>query len=307
MSTFNISALSSFVDEQRMDIISNLIVPTSFEQLFTIIPNVVGLSLALPTFTSETFLKAASCSWSPSGVTTFDQKILTVAQVEVDKTFCVDELQGTYLAHKYKQMRDASLGEFAPIFMADEVARINRSVEDLVMIGKVSSGHLINGLVTIISGATGRNKVLAVTGVTITSANVLSVIDSMVVAFPDEVRYEAMNAIVSPAVYTAFVIAMKQSYGTLGDYNQSATATGAGIKYPAFPNLTIILNNGLIGDSNKVIITRPADIFLGTDDSVDGSKLYLKADFYEKQVLFHTKFKIGVQITPQEGLITTNF
>lgn len=279
---FNVSTLNDFVNEQNLPLLKKAVLSTPTQGLINVMTGVKH-STALNIFGSTPVIQdGSSCTWSPTGSTTFSQRVLTVAQLKVEMSFCPADLEKKWMNY---QVRTSALENPLPFEqeIATEIAE-KVAVENEKAIWQSTTGKTTQfvGLLThIVAEATP----VVVTGIT----GVSNIVNTMYLEIPVEILDKAVM-FVGYDFYRAYVVALTSA--NLYHYNPKDDAGGFIIPGT---NTKIVPISGL-NSQNKVIVADPMNLYYGVDFTSDSESFDM---FYSKdndEYRFRLKYSLGTQI-----------
>ena len=279
---FNVSTLNDFVNEQNLPLLKKAVLSTPTQGLINVMTGVKH-STALNIFGSTPVIQdGSSCTWNPTGSTTFSQRVLTVAQLKVEMSFCPADLEKKWMNY---QVRTSALENPLPFEqeIATEIAE-KVAVENEKAIWQSTTGattQFVGLLAHVVADATP----VVVTGIT----GVSNIVNKMYLAIPVEILDKAVM-FVGYDFYRAYVMALTSA--NLYHYNPKDDANGFMIPGT---NTKIVPISGL-NSQNKVIVADPMNLYFGVDFTSDAESFDM---FYSKdndEYRFRLKYSLGTQI-----------
>jgi hypothetical protein len=245
--------------------------------------NVQGKAPVLKMSTEST-LQAAGCGFNPMGSTTFSEKYLEVAKLQIAKSHCYSDLESTYVGHMLKN-GDNPETDVLPVEITNqlidmEVKQAAMKVERLIWSGDKASQTAdlkhIDGI---------RKQLTAVTATVVTGDSIIEKLIALYQAMPEETRdSEDAYVFMSPAMATEYRIAVWSK----GNYHADAVdkVAAVGIKIFETPGLT---------GTREVYATTLSNFQLGFGGTTDAAfKLWFSEDDQVFKQL--ASFSVGVTV-----------
>lgn len=302
----DVSGLSVYTDENKMDLIKKSVLEGRSLEYLTVQPDIKS-SATINIIDSTLVGQAGSCGFNSDGTTVLSQRTLSVAPIKVNESICVDTLESYYTQ---KMMNPGSYNESIPfeqIYAEDKAEKIADMLESIVWKGDTGGAGniaLADGLLKVIDaeGAVVNGNTGAVTVATgITAANIVDIVDGMVGAVPaDIIDAEDIVLFMGYDNYRTYAKALRDAnlfaYTGAEDQGQKFSQMVPGT------NVKVVAVKGLNGTS-RLILSRQANLYIGTDLLNDAEQFSI---FYSKdndEVRFVAKLKIGVQLAFPEFVV----
>lgn len=148
----NVSALSTYVDEQRLPLIRKTVFAapsTKYFNLQTGVKHAAALNLLT---TDVVFGDGAACGWSESGSTAFSQRILEVGNFKVNMSFCEKSLLKTWAGYEVRVAAGQKSLPFEEDFVNGIIDGVRVKLEGMIWKG-VKANDGMDGLLTILDAA----------------------------------------------------------------------------------------------------------------------------------------------------------
>ena len=302
----DVSGLSAFTDENKMDLIKKAILTGRSLEFMTIQPDIKS-SATINILDSTLVGQAGSCGFNSDGTTVLSQRTLSVDAIKVNESICIDTLEAYYTQ---KMMNPGSYNESIPfeqLYSEDKAEKIADMLESIVWKGdKSGSGNiaLADGLLKVIDaeGTVVDGNVGAVTAATgITAGNVVEIIDGMVESVPaDIIDADDLILFVGYDVYRVYAKALRNAnlFHYTGAENQGQEFS----QMVPGTNVKVVAVKGLNG-TDRLILSRVANLYIGTDLLNDAEQFSI---FYSKdndEVRFVAKLKVGAQVAFPELVV----
>jgi len=300
---FDVSALTNYTKENEALLVTSSVLGAKTASLIKAQGNVmVGVKSAEKINIMDTdaiFQAGGSCGFNASGTTTFTQRTVTVGKIKVNESLCPKSLESKYLQKALPEGSRYDSIAFAAEYSDKKAARIAAQLETAIWQGDTASVNVnlnkFDGLVKLIgtSAVESNNATyFGSTATSITSTNVIAVVDALYRAIPASVvAKDDMTIFMSQDVFRTYTIALKNAnmfnYSFDGKADSEFVLPGTSIKVVATPGL-----NGV----SKLYAMRLSNAFLGTDLLNEEERYEL---FYAKEadeVRFVAEFKLGVNV-----------
>ena len=300
----DLSALTNYVKENELQLTSAAIFSAKTASLIEERGNVqVGIKSAETVnimTTDAVFQAGGSCGFNSSGTTTITQRTLTVGKIKVQESICPKTFEAKYTQKALREGSSYDYMAYATEYSAQKVQRIGAALETAIWQGDTASGTAnlarFDGLIKIIDGLGFGGAGDPIDGnpadlTTLTSANVISAVDSIFAVLPaalldkDDVVIFCGND-----TFREYVIALRTAnlfHYPVDAANMELVIPGTAIK--------LIGVNGLNG-TDKMFGLSMANLYLGTDMLNEQDRFEL---FYAKEadeMRFVVEFKLGVQV-----------
>jgi hypothetical protein len=300
---FDVSALTNYTKENEALLVTSSVLGAKTASLIKAQGNVmVGVKSAEKINIMDTdaiFQAGGTCGFNASGTTTFTQRTVTVGKIKVNESLCPKSLESKYLQKALPEGSRYDSIAFAAEYSDKKAARIAAQLETAIWQGDTASANVnlnkFDGLVKLIGTfAVESNNAtyFGSTATSITSTNVIAVVDALYRAIPASVvAKDDMTIFMSQDVFRTYTIALKNAnmfnYSFDGKADSEFVLPGTSIKVVATPGL-----NGV----SKLYAMRLSNAFLGTDLLNEEERYEL---FYAKEadeVRFVAEFKLGVNV-----------
>ena len=301
----DVSGLSVYTDENKLDLIKKSILQGRSLEYVTIQPD-IKTTATINIIDSTLVGQAGSCGFNADGTTTLSQRPLTVKPIKVNEAICVETLESYYTQ---KMMNAGSYNEnlpFEQIYAEDKAEKIADMIESVLWKGDTTgSGNLalVDGylkLIDSISAVDGNvDGVTVATGVT--SANIVDIIDGMVASIPaDVIDADDLVLFVGYDKYRAYAKALRDAnlFHYTGEENQGQEFS----QMVPGTNVKVVAVKGLNGTS-RMVLSRVANLYVGVDMLNDAEDFNIFYSQDNDEVRFISKFKLGVQVAFPELVV----
>lgn len=277
----------------------------------------VKSSEAIPQFDTDAVFGTQSCSFDPSGTTSFTQRTVTVGKIKVEEKICPKDMEAYFLQEALKAgstYEDFGNAEFQKAYLDRKNMKIAAQLETAIWQGDTGSGNAnlnkFDGLIKLIAAGSPVNaNVSGYTGIapitTIGPTNVIAAIKGMKNAIPAALK-GATDVVIFCGydVYDMYVDAGIAANLFHYDFNDKSnygglTVPGTGIKLEAV--------HGLDG-TGKLYATRLSNIVEAVDlqGEEENYKMWYSED--NNDVRFRAEWKYGVNVaytTEVVSMLTT--
>jgi len=300
---FDVSTLAAYTKQDARKLVTSAVLGAKTVTLIKDAGNVmVGVKSAETINIMDTdvlFQSGASCGFTASGTTAFTQRTVTVGKIKINEALCLKDLESKYLQEALPQGSRYDSMIFAEAYSNRKAEKIAAALEKAVWQGDTTSGdsqllHFDGLIKQVNSGAVQANAspFIGTVATSITSANVIAVVDAVYAAIPAEVvDKDDVVIFCGMDVFRTYTIALKNS--NLFHYNYDGKANGELV----LPGTTIrVIATPGLNSTNKLYAMQLSNIFWGTDLLDEQERFEL---FYAKeadQVRFVCEFKAGVNV-----------
>jgi hypothetical protein len=269
-----------------------------------VIPGAKG-AVAIPLMDTDAVFGTQSCTFDPSGTTTFSQRTITPGKIKVEERICPKDLESYFTQEALKAgstYEDFGNNEFQAAYLAKKNARIAAQLETAIWQGDILSAtanlNKFDGLIKLIAAgspinanASGFTGIAAITG-GITAANVVAATEGIYKAIPAEVMAKGdVKVFVGYDWYRTLIMAYRAL--NLFSYNpQDANAKSFIIPGT---DIEIVAVNGL-NATNKGYAISLANIAMAVDlvEEENNYKMWYSED--NNDVRFRVEWKFGVNV-----------
>jgi len=275
--------------------------PTLENGGITIMPN-VKYKAVLQKVATDGIVKDATCDFTDTSTVTLTERIITPEDFQVNLELCkkdwIPAWQSVEMGYSAFDELPKSFGDFLIAHVASKVAQ---KTEQNIWNGTNASAGEFDGFLTTLAA---DGDVVDVTGTTVTSANVIGQLGSVVDAIPNAIYgADDLSIFVSQNVARAYVRALGGfgasglgANGTDGKGTQWFAGRGVGNIGLNYDGVNIFVTNGL--PSNKMVAAQASNLFFGTGlmNDYNEVKLIDMADLDGSQnVRVVMRFSAGIQ------------
>lgn len=260
--------------------------------------------VAIPLMDTDAVFQTDSCSFDPSGTTSFTQRTITVGKIKVEEKICPKDLESYFTQEAMKAgstFEDFGNADFQAAFLAKKNARIAAQLETALWQGDTTSGtanlNKFDGLSKlIVAGSPVDANVSGYTGVatisTITQSNVVAATEGIYKAIPAAVMAKGdVKIFVGNDWYRLLIMA----YRALNLFSYNPQDSQAATFILPGTNIEIVSVNGLNGTGDAFAISL-SNMALAVDlvDEENNYKMWYSED--NNDVRFRVNFKMGVNV-----------
>ena len=297
---FDVTALSAYIEQMDFPLIAQLQATGGLAEVADIQTGIKSSS-NLQFLSTDVIFGADSCTRTPSGDTVFSQRTITVGPIAVSEDLCIKDLNGYWaqtLVKKGAAGEEEMPMEIEAVYMEKKMNALANALTVADFQGDTLSGtnnlSYYDGLLKIVdAGAAVDGNTGAVTvATTISTSNVLDILDGMWESIPDNIsEADDLSLWVPTSVYKKYVIALKNA--NLFHYS----ADGEQVRLYG-TDVALRSTVGLPGaaGTERMILTRDSNIVIGMDGDADEDAMGVRLDpVSEKSIFFDVTFKRGVQ------------
>lgn len=305
--SFSLGGLSPYTKELVKPLLSAAVFSAKTQELIVsggiVLPGVKSTS-KIPLFDTDAVFGTQSCSFDPSGTTSFTQREITVGKIKIEEKLCVKDMEDYFLQEALKAgstYEDFSNSDFQKAYLDKKNQRIASQLETAIWQGNTASGvantNKFDGLQKLIAaGAPVNANVSGYTGVavitTVTQSNVIAATEGIYKAIPVAVLAKGdVKIFVGDDWYRLLIMAYRAL--NLFAYNPK-DSEGKGFILPG-TNVEIVAVNGLntTGDAYAISL---GNMVMGVDliDEEQSYKMWYSED--NNDVRYRVEFKVGVNV-----------
>lgn len=294
--SLNVSGLSVYTDENKMDLIKKSILEGRTMEFITVQPDIKS-SATINIIDSTLVGQAGACGFNNDGETVLTQRAISVVPIKVNESICLNTLESYYTQ---KMMNPGSYNESIPfeqLYAEEKAGKISAMIEDIIWKGDtalVGAGNLaladgllklIDSLGTVVDGNVGAETA-------ITAANVVSIVDGMVGVVPtDVIDKDDLVLFVGYDTYRTYAKALRDA----NLFHYTGAENSDFIQIVPGTNVKVVSVRGLNG-TNRMVLSTSSNIYAGTDLLSDSEDFRLFYSQDNDEVRFIAKFKIGIQV-----------
>jgi hypothetical protein len=301
------SGLSNYTKQLVKPLLTSAVFDAKTQQLIKdggiVIPNAKS-AVAIPLMDTDAVFGTQSCSFDPSGTTTFSQRTVTVGKIKVEERICPKDLESYFLQEAMKAgstTEDFANAEFQAAYLDKKNKRIAAQLETALWNGDTGSAtanlNKFDGLMKLIDAG---SPVLAnvsgfVSGgviTTVNAGNVIAATEGVYKAIPTSIIDKGdVKIFVGNDWYRLLILAYRAE--NLFAYNPQDSQAKSFI-LPG-TNIEVVAVNGLNGTGDAYAISL-SNIALAVDlvDEENSYKMWYSED--NNDVRYRVEFKMGVNV-----------
>jgi len=303
----SLGSLSTYTKQLTKPLLTSAVFGAKTQQMIKdggiVIPQAKSV-VAIPLMDTDAVFQTDSCSFDPSGTTSFTQRSITVGKIKVEEKICPKDLEAYFTQEALKAgstYEDFGNADFQAAFLNKKNIRIAAQLETALWQGDTTSGsanvNKFDGLQKLIAaGSPVDANVSGYTGVatitTITQSNVVAATEGIYKAIPAAVLAKGdVKIFVGNDWFRLLIMAYRAL--NLFSYNpQDSNATS--FILPA-TNVEIVSVNGLntTGDAYAISLSNMA-IAVDLVDEEGAYDMWWSRD--NNDVRFRVAFKMGVNV-----------
>tara|TARA_R110002167_G_scaffold61617_1_gene174040 strand:+ start:236 stop:1177 length:942 start_codon:yes stop_codon:yes gene_type:complete len=298
---FNLAGLAAYIEDQDFPLIAQMQATGGLAEVADIQTGIKGSS-HLQFLSTDIIFGADACTRTASGTTALTQRTLTVGAIAVSEDICVKDLNGYWaqvLVKKGAAGEEEMPAEIEAVYMAKKMNAMANQLTISDFQGDTASAvnnlSFYDGILKIVdAGAAVNGNTGGVTVAnTISTANVLTILDAMWSSIPDNISdAEDLSLWVPTSVYKKYVIALKNAnlFHYSGDGEQEKLYG---------TNVALRPTVGLPGaaGTERILLTRDSNLVIGMDGDADEDVMKVRLDpVTEKNIFFDVTFKRGTQV-----------
>lgn len=298
--SFNVTGLTNYTNEQSTDLLVKALFSGKTAKLLYDAGQVqVGVksAAALNILSSDVYFQTDGCGYSPSGVTNFTQRVITVGKIKVEEPLCPKTLEAKWMQTQIAPGSPTAVPFEEQIGM-EKSKNIAEKLEIAMWQGTTATANTnpntnkFDGLLKVItdSAAFVSGNTGSVTAVT--STNIGTILDAIYAAVPARIA-DKDNIKLFMGIDNFKLALVNLKNANLYHYVADATSELKMI-WPG-TNVEIIGVGGLNG-TNKMVCTNLDNLFVGTDlaHEEEDAKIWYSQD--SDEVRFRLTMKYGTQI-----------
>jgi len=305
---FSVGSLGAYTRQSLKPLLTSAVIGAKTQQMIVkdgILLTKVKSAESIPLMETDAIFQTDSCSFDPSGTTTFTQRTVTVGKIKVEEKLCPKDLETKFLQEALRAgstYEDFGNNDFEKAYLERKNEIISKQLEVALWQGDTSSSDenlkKFDGLIKLIdAGSPIDANVSGYTGIatvtTLTASNAIAVVKGVKNAIPAALKgrkdvvifcgYDFYDMYVDAGVTANlfhYDFKDNSNYGGL-------TVPGTGIRLEAV--------HGLDG-TGDLYAFRMANVAMGVDleDEEMSYKMWYSQD--NNDVRFRVAFKMGVNV-----------
>lgn len=298
----NVSGLAAYTDQTSGELTKRMILKGNTASIVTVMPGIKSAK-NLNTIGSTLYMQLGACGFTTSGATALSKVALTVTDLKVNESICLNTLEDYYTQ---VMMRPGSYNEAIPfeeIFANEKADLISKVIDTQIWQGNTTSGSgnlaLVDGLLAYVDASAITGSTVNVAPAAFTASTAIAAVDTLVANVPTDIMgVSDLTLFVSHSEFQVYLTALRNAnyFHFSPDFD-----INAGIMHPA-SNVRVRPVVGLQG-STRHILTPASNIYVGTDLMSDSEQFSIYYSKDNDEVRFICKFKLGVAVLFPEYLI----
>lgn len=288
---FNVSGLSSYVQERRELILKDFVLGAPTIERMTIQPGIKKSANLNFLNVDPTWQDGSSCGWNAEGDAAFTQRVIETGAIKINMAFCDKDLLGYWAEYVVRFGANKEEFPFEEYILKAITDAQKRNMEKAIWQSDTSNGDFFDGLLAII----GADAAVITESIT-AGTSAYDAIYQVYMAIPEEILDKPDLAInISPKIFRAFC-------KELTDMNMFHYTAGEKVNEIVLPGTTCTVKcvQGL-ADSNgvndlKIVATYDRNLVYGCDMVSDAEEL--KAWYSQDEDEFRVKavWNSGTQV-----------
>lgn len=256
-----VTGLTSYVEENKSKLIAKSVLGGKSASMFNLMVDVKGPTTVNKVGTNVVLQDGSDCGWSASGTTELSQRTLTPAHLKVNMPYCEKELLKTFAQHQVKVAAGQKNLPFEEEFMNSVANDVQEQIEKMIYQGQSGQTDEFEGLISILSGATG-----VVTSTSASGVSAYNAIKAVYMAIPERAIKEDTVILVSAGMFREFI----QDLVNANLYHFNPNDKDGEYTLPG-TNVKVLLTNGLNDTSSYdyIIAGRLSNLFYGISGNDD--------------------------------------
>jgi hypothetical protein len=306
--SLSLGTLSAYTKQLVQPLLTSAVIEAKTQQLImdggVVIPNAKSV-VAIPIMDTDAVFQSDSCSWNPSGTTSFTQRTITVGKIKVEESICPKDLEAYFTQEALRQgstYEDFGNAEFQSAYLAKKNLRIAAQIETALWQGDITGSgganlNKVDGLIKLIdAGSPIDANVSGFTGVatisTITASNVVAATEGIYKAIPAAVMAKGdVKIMCGNDWYRLLILA----YRALNLFSYNPQDVNAQSFILPGTNIEIVPVNGLNGTGDAYAISL-SNLAMAVDLEAEEENYTMWYSKDNGDVRFRVAFKIGVNV-----------
>lgn len=304
---YNFGNLAVYTEQQSLPLITRSLFSSKSASILTPMVGIKSSKALNLMNTDAVFQNGDDCGWSPSGTTTFSNRVLDVGRIKVHEPLCPKKLEEYWMQTQLLAGSNPEQIPFEAQYADLKVGKIAEQIETAIWQGDTATGNTnpstnkFDGFIKLINVASGTTIVGntgAVTG--ITTANAFAVVQAVYTAIPTTILDKADLAIVVGWDTFRKLVANLTALNLFA-YAPTVDGIRGEIILPG-TDVKVVALNGLNG-TNRIFAMRLSNMVWGVDLLNEEDRFEI---FYAKEAMevrFVAEFKAGVQFAYAEEIV----
>jgi hypothetical protein len=293
----DLNGLQAYTNEFAMDLIKEAVLRGRTVDLVQVQGGIKS-SATINRLSTTLNAQAGACGWSATGSTTLDQRTISVCDIKINESICLNDLEAYYTQVLMNPGSYNTEIPFEQLFAENKRDQILALVEDLIWKGNTSTGTgnlaLCDGFVRLFNTGITASSAFYGTYSTSNLANeIVAKVDQAISKLnTDIIDTDDLHLFMSYADYRTYAKALRDA-----NYFAYTGAENQGLDFSQIhpgTNVRVVAVRGLNG-TNRWVLTRASNLYVGTDllSDAEDFKIFYSQD--NDEVRFLAKWKLGVQ------------
>lgn len=294
----DLAGLSAYTNENAMDLIKEAVLRGRTVDLVQVQGGIKS-SATINRLSTTLNAQAGACGWSATGSTILDQRTISVCDIKINESICLNDLENYYTQVMMNPGSYNTDIPFEQLFAENKRDQILALVEDLIWKGDTVSGSgnlaLCDGFRKLFNaGITASSPYYGTYSVSNLSNEVIAKVDAAIAKLnTDIIDSDDLHLFMSYADYRTYSKALRDA-----NYFAYTGAENQGLDFSQIhpgTNVRVVAVRGLNG-TNRWVLTRASNLYVGTDllSDAEDFKIFYSQD--NDEVRFLAKWKLGVQV-----------
>lgn len=294
----NLVGLNAYTNENAMDLIKEAVLRGRTVDLIQVQGGIKS-SATINRLSTTLNAQAGACGWSATGSTTLDQRTISVCDIKINESICLNDLEAYYTQVMMNPGSYNTDIPFEQLFAENKRDQILALVEDLIWKGNTSTGTgnlaLCDGFVKLFNaGITASSAFYGTYSTANLSTEIIAKVDQAIAKLnTDIIDSDDLHLFMSYADYRTYAKALRDAnyFAYTGAENQGLDFSQV---HPG-TNVRVVAVRGL-NSTNRWVLTRASNLYVGTDllSDAEDFKIFYSQD--NDEVRFLAKWKLGVQV-----------
>lgn len=306
--SFDVSALNEYIENRDFPLVGAVqFDPEMTASMATVQPGIKGKSNLHFMETNVVFGDGDNCNRTPAGTTSFEDKTIEVADIEVAEDLCLNDLERKWTQIKLQQgtLRGKQLlpEEIAEIYFEQKRIKTAQELDKADWQGDTASGvnnlNKYDGWIKFIDAAVGDAAAIdgntgGISAMTVT--NIIAAVQAMFLSIPQNIRTEPNLTLFIPwEWYDLYVVALTNA-------NLFHFKGEDGVTMLHGTNIRLKPTFGLNG-TNRMFLTWGENLVIGVDGEDDGEYTSRLDPVTEKKVFVDANWTRGTQVYFTEDVV----
>jgi hypothetical protein len=315
--SLNVSGLSTYTNETGQDLIKAAVLKGRTADIVRVQGGIKSAE-SINIIGSTLYAQLGACGWTQSGTTNLTQRDISVCDIKVNESICLNTLEKYYTQ---VMMNPGSYNEnipFEQIFAEEKQGIIQGLVDDLFWKGSTTAGRTfgnftVAGNTTLCDGtletlahtsASASTVFTSLSASSFSAGSAVAIVDALLAAVPEDV-IDAEDLVLFMSYGDFRTLATAYRNANLFHYTGEESQGGDFTFMIPGTNVRAYAVRGLSNTKYKVL-TPASNLYLGTDllNDSENFKIFYSED--NDEVRFLAKWKQGMQIAFPQFVVIHN-